>query len=73
MSSISFKSELTKQTHFKFRNMIGKKVSIINSEGKNIIGNLTFAGINMLHGQFQVTIDRTPYWPVNINTIKLVE
>jgi len=50
--------------------LLGKKVEFI-SQGVRHIGTLEFAGINPLHGQFQVTATRTPIWPVDPETIKL--
>jgi len=55
-----------------FKQLIGKRVSVIDDAGKEHIGKLTFAGINDIHGQFQVTIDRTPLWPIEPETIKRV-
>jgi hypothetical protein len=53
-----------------FKHLYGKKVQCI-CEGKLCVGILEFAGINKLHDKFQVTLNRTPYWPVNPDTIKL--
>jgi len=36
-----------------------------------VVGSLWFAGVNSLHGQYQITLNRTPYWPVDPTTIKL--
>ena len=46
-----------------------KKV-ILKVKGEIMIGTLEFAGINPLHGQYQVTLNRTPYWPVDPMTIR---
>ncbi len=54
----------------KFTKWIDQKVEAIYN-GKRIVGNLWFAGINGLHNQYQVTLNRTPYWPVDPNSIKL--
>jgi len=54
--------------------MIGKKVQCKDKNGKKVVGLLDFAGVNdKLHQQFQVTISRTPIWPVDPKTIKLYE
>lgn len=54
----------------RFQHLIGKKVEVM-CKGEKWIGILTFAGINdKVHGKFQVTLNRTPLWPVNPNTIK---
>lgn len=43
----------------------------ITFNGEKRYGILYFAGINnRLHGKYQVTLGRTPYWPVNPKTIK---
>ena len=54
-----------------FKPILGKKVQVINENGKKITGILQFAGTNRF-GHFQVTVDRMPIWPVEPNNIKLV-
>lgn len=55
----------------RFIHLLGRKIEC-EFEGERRVGKLTFAGINdKLHGQFQVTIDRTPLWPVDPRSIKL--
>lgn len=54
----------------KFLHLKGIKVQVMY-EGNRRVGTLYFAGINtLLHGQYQVTLDRLPLWPVDPNTIK---
>lgn len=53
-----------------FKHMIGKRVKF-QSRGKEWVGKAQFIGINPLHNQFQVTVDRTPVWPVDPSTIEL--
>jgi len=54
----------------RFKHLIGTKVEFVH-KGQRIMGTLEFAGINdYLHNQFQATVNRTPYWPVNPNSIK---
>ena len=53
-----------------FKHMIGKRVKF-QARGKEWVGLSQFIGINPLHNQFQVTIDRTPVWPVDPSTIEL--
>jgi hypothetical protein len=61
-------------TDDRFKPLIGKKVQCKDKHGKVRVGILDFAGINeILHGQFQVTLSRTPIWPVNPKTIKEYE
>lgn len=55
-----------------FEHLRGKKVAIKHL-GEICIGVLDFAGINMLHGQYQVTLSRTPHWPVDPMTIRPYE
>ena len=56
-----------------FLHLRGKRVKAIY-KGEMIYGDLYFAGINtLLHGQYQVTLGRTPYWPVDPKTIELFE
>lgn len=54
----------------KFKSLIGKKIECV-CRGKRYVGHLQFAGINGLHGTFQVTMNRMPLWPVNPKSIKL--
>jgi hypothetical protein len=62
---------LRDRTHPEFRHMIGQRVEFM-SQGNKCYGKLEFAGINtLLHGQFQVTADRVPYWPINPKSLKL--
>lgn len=62
------------RTDDRFKDLIGKRVQCINKDGKKVVGILDFAGINYkLHNKFQVTINRTPFWPVNPKTLKLYE
>ena len=62
---------LYERTDDRFKHLIGKRVECLNSEGKRMVGVLDFAGINnLLHHKFQVTINRTPIWPVDPKTIE---
>lgn len=55
-------------------NFVGKKISVIHPKWpkERQIGHCTFAGINNF-GEFQVTIDRMPIWPVNPKDIKILD
>lgn len=56
-----------------FKHLKGQKVAI-KCLGEICVGILDFAGINtLLHGQYQVTLSRTPHWPVDPMTIRLYE
>lgn len=62
------------RTDDRFKHLIGKKVQCKDKDGKKVVGVLDFAGINdKLHHKFQVTLDRTPVWPVDPKTIKEYE
>jgi hypothetical protein len=52
-----------------FEHLREEKVQV-TYEGRTCVGHLWFAGINSLHGQYQVTLNRTPLWPVDPTTIK---
>lgn len=57
-----------------FTYLIGKKLSVPDPRGGGeLVGICTYAGINSLHGKFQVTINRMPVWPVDINRVKILE
>jgi hypothetical protein len=73
-------SSLYNETDDRFKDLIGKRVCVpYVNDSKNITqpyketvcGVLTFAGINKIHGEFQVTVDRMPIWPINPDDIKL--
>lgn len=55
----------------RFEHLLGKRIEVIDGDGNKRIGILSFAGINPAHGEFQVTISRTPIWPVDPKTLKL--
>ena len=56
-----------------FLHLKDKKVKA-KYNGETIVGILYFAGINTrLHYQYQVTLGRTPYWPIDPKTIELFE
>jgi hypothetical protein len=62
---------LLEQTQTEFRPLVGQRVEFMY-QGSKHFGVLDFAGVNgALHGQFQVTVSRTPYWPVNPKSLKL--
>jgi hypothetical protein len=54
--------------------LIGKKISVISPRWPNerLVGICYFAGIGF-SGDFQVTLDRMPIWPVDPKTIKIIE
>lgn len=53
------------------RDLLGKKVECV-SEGERYVGILNFAGTNSIaHKHYQVTINRTPIWPVDKSSLKL--
>ena len=61
---------LYEQTQTEFRPLLGQRVEFMH-QGKKHYGILDYAGVNeLLHGQFQVTVSRTPYWPVNPKSLK---
>jgi hypothetical protein len=67
-------NSLYDRTDDTFKPFVGKKVKCLDKDGKKRVGVLDFAGINdKLHHKFQVTLDRTPIWPVDPKTIKLYE
>ena len=55
---------------YDFIDLLDKKIEI-EYNGEKAVGHLWWCGINVLHGQYQVTLDRTPCWPVDKSTIKL--
>jgi hypothetical protein len=65
---------IIESTDPKYRHLLGTKIEFIDKKGILRQGKLDFAGINKkLHGMFQVTIDRTPHWPVDPDTIRPVK
>jgi hypothetical protein len=64
-------NQLKQCSDVRFQSMIGTKIQFVDKRGRTLAGTLDFAGINhKLHGKFQVTVNRTPYWPVDPKTIK---
>ncbi len=56
------------------KELIGKKISVPDPRGGDrIVGICTFAGVNSLHGHFQVTLERMPIWPVDPKKIIIVD
>ena len=53
----------------KYKHLIGKQIELMYKK-KKWVGIARFIGINDFHKQFQVTLDRTPLWPVDPSTIK---
>lgn len=71
--SYSVDPRLLRLTDPKFKHMLGKKVQF-KYKGQINCGILSYAGVNtMLHNKFQVTIERTPYWPVDPNSLVLLD
>ena len=55
-----------------FKHLIGKTITFM-CKGSQRQGLVEFIGINDLHNKFQVTINRTPYWPVIRSTVKEIQ
>lgn len=55
-----------------YQSLLGKKIECRTEDGTRHVGILQFAGINGFHGKFQVTLDRTPVWPVDRSSIRLI-
>lgn len=68
---IWFESIIDKNFDPKMIHLKGKRVEI-TFNGSKIVGILKFAGINSLHNQYQVTINRMPCWPIDPKLIKEV-
>jgi hypothetical protein len=63
---------LADRTDPKFKHMLGKKVQFV-CKGETHSGILEFAGVNdIVHHTFQVTVSRTPFWPVDPNSVKVL-
>lgn len=64
------------QTHVidpKYKHLIGKRIEVITQDGTKLAGICTYIGINQLHNQFQVTLNRMPIWPVDPTKIKEIK
>jgi hypothetical protein len=75
-------SRLYNETDDKYKDLVGKRVCVpyVNNsknieqkydKGERVCGILQYAGVNKTHGKFQVTVDRTPIWPINPKDIEL--
>lgn len=62
---------LKERTDKDLQHLVGKKVECLDEKGERRVGVLQFAGVNEFHKNFQVTLSRTPIWPVKKSTIKL--
>ena len=51
------------------KQLVGKKVTC-RFRNDTWGGTLDSVGVNPLHNRMQVTIDRTPLWPVDLKTVK---
>lgn len=53
---------------------IGKRISVVSPRWpkERLVGNCTFIGIGF-SGDFQVTIDRMPIWPIDPNDIRIIK
>ena len=67
-------NHLEQGTEKQFKSLLGKRVELIDGNGRKRVGVLEFAGVNpFLNKGFQVTISRCPIWNVERETIKLHE
>tara|TARA_R110000851_G_scaffold287352_1_gene441307 strand:+ start:2030 stop:2581 length:552 start_codon:yes stop_codon:yes gene_type:complete len=53
------------------KKFLGKRISVKDKKGETWIGNATYIGVNPTHRKLQITIGRTPIWPVDVKSIKL--
>jgi len=63
-------NNLKDRTDKDLQHLIGTKVQVTDDKGKVRVGELQFAGVNEFHKHFQVTLSRTPFWPVDKKSIK---
>ena len=68
--SLNYKEKAYNGTHDDLKKFVGKRVSLMH-KGEKRVGVLTWANVGLLHNEFQVTLNRTPLWPVDMSTIKL--
>ena len=71
------KEQLFRNSDPKWQHLIGKRAQFTSRDrltgwNRSWVGKVEFIGINQLHSQFQVTVDRCPVWPVLENSIKEV-
>jgi len=53
------------------KKFLGKRISFKDKKGETWIGKATYMGVNPTHGKFQITVGRTPIWPVDVKSIKI--
>lgn len=53
---------------------IGKRISVVSPRWpkERLVGTCTFIGIGF-SGDFQVTLDRMPIWPIDPNDIRIIK
>lgn len=73
MLDINFSNSLTTDYFDPYLKHLREQKVQLMYKGKKCTGILWFAGINPLHGQYQVTLGRTPLWPVDPASIKLCD
>jgi len=53
------------------KKFLGKRISFKDKKGETWVGKATYMGVNPTHGKFQITVGRTPIWPVDVKSIKI--
>jgi hypothetical protein len=57
----------------KYKNLVGKRVAFRGGDKNKVwVGKVDFIGTNPTHGKLQITINRTPVWPVDIKSLKVI-
>tara|TARA_Y100000816_G_scaffold290949_1_gene280943 strand:+ start:10117 stop:11835 length:1719 start_codon:yes stop_codon:yes gene_type:complete len=53
------------------KKFLGKRISFKDKEGETWVGKANYIGVNPTHGKLQITVGRTPIWPVDVKSIKI--
>ena len=70
--SKQFKQQLKDKTLPKYKSWLGHKVQVLDKDGQKWVGKLTYLGASVDSSVLQATIDATPIFPIQLNTLKLV-
>lgn len=66
-------TRLLNATDPKFRQFIGKRIFFKKKNGQSVTGVANFIGKNFVTNEFQVTVEKTPIWPVDPSSIRLAK
>lgn len=67
-----FQKQLYDKTIPKYKSWLGHKVRVLDANGVEWVGNLTYLGASVDPNVIQATINSTPIFPIQLNSLKLI-